>query len=187
MSQKIIHPTDFIEMPWSNGGGTTFEIFRGSGLSVTGGDDWDWRLSLAHIDRSGPFSSLPGIDRIFVSLGADDINLRIDGADSRVAPNDVREFPGEASVSATLLGGPTRDLNLMGRRGKVTLRCQVGEGAWDVQPWEVLALYAWPGIADAHIGELSAPDGSVGLLERPEAESVAFRGGVCFAIQDTFN
>ncbi len=180
MSQKLIHPSDFLEMPWANGGGTTFEIFRGVGLTAVDDDSWDWRLSMARIEKDGPFSSLPGIDRVFVSLGPDDISMTIDDDESVVRALDQRVFAGEALVSTKLLGRATTDLNLMGRRDRVVLSAQVPGGRFDVMPGDVVGLFA---LIDGKIGDLAVPEGSVGLLTVERPQLVTFLGGVGFRVR----
>jgi uncharacterized protein len=104
-------------MPWKNGAGTTTEIAvspAGSGL-----DEFDWRLAIADLDRSGPFSSFPGVDRMLMLLPPGEVTLEIDGRHEVMAPLDIVAFPGESVVSAHLASGPARDLNLMLRRGRV--------------------------------------------------------------------
>ncbi|HNM98403.1 MAG TPA: HutD family protein, partial [Marmoricola sp.] len=51
----IVRATDATVVPWRNGGGSTREYFK------VGGDDFDWRLSVAQIVQPGPFSAFPGI------------------------------------------------------------------------------------------------------------------------------
>ena len=104
-------------MPWKNGAGTTTEIAvypAGSGL-----DDFDWRLAIADLDRSGPFSSFPGVDRLLMLLPPAEVTLVIDDRERVMAALDVVAFAGGSTVSARLTSGPARDLNLMLRRGRV--------------------------------------------------------------------
>jgi environmental stress-induced protein Ves len=104
-------------MPWKNGAGTTSEIaVFPAGASL---DEFDWRLAIADLDRSGPFSSFPGVDRRLMLLPPGEVTLEIDGRQQAMAPLDVVAFPGESAVSAHLAAGPARDLNLMLRRGRV--------------------------------------------------------------------
>ncbi|WP_422648130.1 Histidine utilization protein HutD [Cupriavidus sp. H18C1] len=106
-------------MPWKNGGGTTREI--AAWPPAAGIDAFDWRLSIADIAADGPFSAFPGIDRQIVLLDGDGVRLHArDGSfDHRlVAVGEPFAFAGEATVDATLLGGPTRDFNVMTRRGR---------------------------------------------------------------------
>lgn len=105
-------------MPWKNGGGTTREI--AAWPPAAGLDAFDWRLSIADVAADGPFSAFPGIDRQIVLLDGDGVRLRArDGSfDHRLAAvGEPFAFAGEATVDATLLGGPTRDFNVMTRRG----------------------------------------------------------------------
>lgn len=106
-------------MPWKNGGGTTREI--AAWPPAAGLEAFDWRLSIADIAADGPFSAFPGIDRQIVLLDGDGVRLRArDGSfDHRLsAVGEPFAFAGEATVDATLLGGPTRDFNVMTRRGR---------------------------------------------------------------------
>ena len=66
MSLTLIPQSGFSVMPWKNGGGTTIEIAvspHGAGL-----DDFDWRVSMAHVASHGPFSLFPNIDRTLAVL-----------------------------------------------------------------------------------------------------------------------
>ncbi len=104
-------------MPWKNGAGMTTEVAvfpPGSGM-----DEFDWRLAIADLERSGPFSSFPGVDRLLMMLPPGSATLTIDGREHHLAPLEVVRFRGESAVSASLAGGPARDLNLMTRRGRV--------------------------------------------------------------------
>ncbi len=101
-------------MPWKNGGGTTREVAR---VPETG--DIEWRLSVAEVAGDGPFSVFEGLDRILVLLSGAGMDLHFDEPRhvERLRPlRDVKAFPGEAAVHATLVDGPTTDLNLMWRR-----------------------------------------------------------------------
>lgn len=118
-----LHARDGRRVRWKNDGGWTTEIARsrvdGAG---TPDDDFDWRLSIADIERDGPFSPFPGMDRDLVLLAGNGIELDIDGAaplrlDRRF--QQVR-FAGEQGVDCRLLAGPTRDFNVIVRRGVVT-------------------------------------------------------------------
>ncbi len=112
---------------WKNGGGTTSEVAiypPGSGY-----DDFDWRLSLADIRASGPFSRFDGVDRLLaVTHGA--LRLAIaDEAPVLLAAHDApRAFSGDVAVHAGPCDdAPVKDCNLMVRRafGKGRM-CWVG-------------------------------------------------------------
>jgi environmental stress-induced protein Ves len=104
-------------MPWKNGAGTTTEIaVFPAGASL---DEFEWRLAIADLDRSGPFSSFPGVDRLLTVLPPGRVSLTVDGVPREMTPLEVVRFAGESEVSASLAAGPARDLNLMLRRGRV--------------------------------------------------------------------
>lgn len=101
--------------PWKNGAGLTREI-------AIGGDahGFDWRISVADIERDAPFSAFPGIDRCIVLLRGAGMRLRshngpIDHA--LTEPLAPFCFAGEMALDATLVGGASSDFNVMTRRG----------------------------------------------------------------------
>jgi uncharacterized protein len=104
---------DCPETPWRNGGGRTREL-----LAWPRADEWQVRVSVARIEANGPFSAFPGIDRFFAVLGGAGVVLGLTRGDVRLHRGDpALAFPGEAAPLCRLIDGPTRDLNLMLRRG----------------------------------------------------------------------
>jgi environmental stress-induced protein Ves len=103
-------------MPWKNGGGSTQEIACWPpGADMNG---FEWRVSLATVDRPGPFSVFPGIDRQIMLLGGDGLHLRGPGWAHRLGQAwQPFAFAGDDAVDSDLLGGPSQDFNLMQRRG----------------------------------------------------------------------
>jgi environmental stress-induced protein Ves len=102
-------------MPWANGGGTTAEVATGPAHS----EPWHWRLSIADVETDGPFSSLPGIDRLILVVHGDGMALTVDDTTHIVRPGEPPlPFTGEAITTCRLLGGPINDLNLMVRRDR---------------------------------------------------------------------
>lgn len=105
--------------PWKNGTGLTREIAsspRGATL-----DDFDWRLSVAEVAASGPFSAYAGIDRTITLLRGAGMWLRSDDGRVNHRLDNVAApfaFGGEAAIVATLLGGASSDFNVMTRRGR---------------------------------------------------------------------
>jgi len=104
--------------PWKNGGGCTTELaIAPPGATVA---DFDWRISLATIAQSGPFSLFPGIDRTLTLVDGPGVVLDV-GNERKVALS-VREpvvaFPGELAVSAAVDDGVTTDFNVMTRRAR---------------------------------------------------------------------
>ncbi|GJG93387.1 HutD family protein [Cupriavidus pauculus] len=110
--------------PWKNGGGTTREIaVWPPGASM---DTFAWRISVADIAADGPFSAFPGIDRQIVLI--DGAGVHLQAHDDTFCHRLVRvgepfAFSGDTAVHATLVDGPTRDFNVMTRRG--TCRAEI--------------------------------------------------------------
>ena len=112
--EPVLRHRDRVAGPWANGGGITYEVLR----SPQGGADFDWRMSIAEIASDGPFSLYPGVDRVLILLhGA--MDLVIDGVSRQVPRFSPIAFAGESDVEARLSQGPTMDLNVMTRRGRV--------------------------------------------------------------------
>ncbi|MER8575710.1 HutD family protein [Mesorhizobium sp. M1338] len=117
---RILRAAEYRSMPWKNGGGVTTEI----AVSPTGAglDDFDWRVSMARVESSGPFSQFAGIDRTLAVLEGEGIVLEIAG----YPPTSINRatalfsFPADVQTSATLIGGPITDLNVMTRRSRMT-------------------------------------------------------------------
>jgi environmental stress-induced protein Ves len=113
VSLKLLRAADRAAMPWKNGGGITRDV----ALSGVGPDDFTWRVSLAEIERPGPFSRYPGIDRQFVPVHGK-VQLTIEDRPVTVGPaDDPCAFPGEAAVFGYPLTGTVEALNVMTRRG----------------------------------------------------------------------
>jgi environmental stress-induced protein Ves len=115
---SIVHFADLKAVPWKNGLGITREIAvepPGAGM-----DAFLWRVSIADVDTASPFSRFPGIDRTIVLLEGDGFTMTLDGGHRHALTTPCKPFafPGEARVDVALAGGPTRDFNLMLRRGK---------------------------------------------------------------------
>jgi len=111
MPLQIIRKASFISMPWKNGGGSTHEAIR----VPEAGNAFRWRVSIAHIDSSGPFSDFSGYRRIMVLLRGMGVTLRFNAGESRElrSVGQLVEFDGAGQTYGELLDGPCVDLNLM--------------------------------------------------------------------------
>src|SRR5450631_939076 len=100
-------------MPWRNGLGVTLEIARRPAV----GSEFLWRLSLATIAASGPFSIYTGYRRSVTLIGGDGFRLGIGDADPVVLDSigATALFPGDAATACALINGPCSDLSLMVR------------------------------------------------------------------------
>ena len=113
---RVIPAHAYRRMPWKNGGGVTTEIAvspEGAGL-----DNFDWRISMAHVAQDGPFSAFPGVDRTLAVLNGLGITLRFAGRGEVTLGkmSDPYFFAADAAVEGKLHGEPIDDLNVMSRR-----------------------------------------------------------------------
>jgi len=108
---KIIRKSTFTALPWKNGGGITHEAIR----VPAGGDSFLWRVSVAHIDASGPFSDFAGYRRRMVLLRGGGLTLKFGNGEKSVLRKigDTVEFDGAMPAHCDLLDGPCVDLNFM--------------------------------------------------------------------------
>jgi environmental stress-induced protein Ves len=98
-------------VPWRNGMGVQYEIDSDHPT------DWSWRLSTADIDRDVPFSSFPGVHRVFCVAGGAGVTLGVNGDDLRCATGSVTRFEGGDEVDARTWDGSVQAVNLMWRDG----------------------------------------------------------------------
>ncbi len=174
-----LKPGDSKRVPWKNGRGTTLEIATDATASRTLGVpaaqplDWSWRLSIADVPESGPFSIFEGCDRHIALVDGDGMRLVIDDATHEV-PRDGKAlaFRGEATAAGQLLGGPCRDINLMLRRERWRggLELRRGEGEASVPASAVVIAHVIAGSAEATEGS------GVGHALGP-GESLVLKGG----------
>lgn len=137
---ELLTPDQYREAAWRNGGGITHEIAAEAGTSPL------WRLSVATIDRDGPFSDYAGYDRTIVPLDGE-IELTIDGTTERLAPHTPFEFRGESTVACRVLGGRARDLNVMTARNEYAHDVEIvrGRTVFLVDDDELVFVYALDG------------------------------------------
>jgi len=107
---QIVRQSQFRASPWKNGGGITHEAMR-----VPERGAFRWRVSIANIDASGPFSDFAGYARTMVLLRGGGIALKLSDGTQRImrAAGDLAQFDGALGVECALLNGPCVDLNLM--------------------------------------------------------------------------
>ncbi|MGO4701739.1 HutD/Ves family protein [Dyella sp. 2RAB6] len=148
---SIVRGAAIAVTPWKNGMGRTREL----AIHPPGADmsNFGWRVSVAEVDSAAPFSAFPGVDRQIALLeGAGFVMRFADGREHRLDdPYVPFAFAGEASVDVMLLGGATRDFNLMLRRG-------VAEGR--IETWQA-GVHALAGVALVYAvrAELVTPEG----------------------------
>lgn len=102
---SVVRRSQIAPVPWANGGGTTRELLVA--------EDGAWRISLADIERDGPFSSFPGRARLLTVVDGVVLGLVVDGVEQVVEPRRPFAFPGAAEVVASVPEGPVVALNLI--------------------------------------------------------------------------
>lgn len=172
---RILRRDDHDEMPWLNGEGSTLQVMtspEGAGLT-----EFDWRVSFARVERSGPFSRFEGVDRVITLVEGAALVLTVDdGSGPRVVELGHHQpfaFAGEAEVACEV-SGATLDLNLMTRRGRVVGEVRaavVGDGPLVVEPEPGEDL-----LVAVLEGPVTASAGSTGP-ERLEQLDVVVSGG----------
>jgi hypothetical protein len=106
-------------MRWKNGGGWTSEVAVRAPSHSGQGEDFAWRISIAEIETDGDFSPFPGVARGILVLDGAGMTLEVAGAPVELRPDGpALAFAGEDAVYCRLSGGPTRDFNVMTRRGR---------------------------------------------------------------------
>lgn len=183
MNWNIIALANCPASPWKNGGGTTREL-----IAWPSPGDWRWRISVADIDRDGPFSQFEDVHRWFAVLSGAGVNLHINGrAHALTAQSDPIGFDGRANTSCTLPAGPTQDINLMTRDAlKTNMRRFRGQRNAKFAASTVVAIYA---INDAVItpeeGDvvtISAATMAWCLLDTTTSYAVTSANAICMEI-----
>ena len=162
MTGRVLHPSDYQAMPWKNGGGVTTEIWKA--LSPSG--EMLWRLSIADVERDGPFSAFPGIDRSIMVIEGEGMELAVAGQETRRLDQlfEPFAFSGDPKTDCRLIKGPIRDFNLMVARtyGSSALRVlHLAPGETAPFAENAAALHVLRGVIELQSGavhELSAGD-----------------------------
>ncbi|MEQ1344100.1 HutD/Ves family protein [Acinetobacter seifertii] len=117
---ELIRADQYTKMLWKNGAGFTLEIARSQGEA-----DFDWRISMADVTTSGPFSLFPNKQRIISVLGGQGMVLHVDDLPAKTLnQGDIFAFHGESQVQSELVDGVIRDLNLIYDPAKFHARFQ---------------------------------------------------------------
>jgi uncharacterized protein len=123
---RLVQPSEHRVMPWKNGFGTTTEIAIDPADADVGGR-FRWRLSIAEVQRSGPFSAFPGYERTIMVIAGHGMELAVADRPPRRLDRlfDPFVFSGDAAAECRLLDGPIRDFNLMVERSSSRSHLQV--------------------------------------------------------------
>lgn len=107
---KVIAQDAWRAQTWKNGAGITHEIWR-----TPDDGDFDIRVSVAQVTRSGAFSQFPGYRRWSFLVGTAPIELVNEQTFELVTAGDHIELPGDAPLTANLRAGSTHLLNVLAR------------------------------------------------------------------------
>ena len=135
MGLMHLRPRDYLAMPWKDGGGLTEQIAIEPPAATLGGG-FLWRLSMARVERSGPFSRFEGYDRTLLMLeGGIALDFGSRGQARMEEPFQPISFSGDWDAHAALTRGPARDLGVISDRARV--RQEVCVAALDAEPLSI--------------------------------------------------
>ena len=168
MSLRLLTAADFRRLPWQNGRGTTLELVRHDDATGT----LLWRLSVADVVEPGPFSPLPGIDRVITLIDGNGFDLDFGGARPNVAlrPFEPLAFSGDWQTTATAVHGPSSDFNVMTARGKFVAEVEVA--GTELPSAELAYVYAGCGSVTVTAGDRTVQAEAGELIECRESEPI---------------
>ncbi|HYX34617.1 MAG TPA: HutD family protein [Oligoflexus sp.] len=159
MNAHITHftPSAYRIMPWKNGAGSTTELLispRGS--SVQAG--FDWRISLAQVPASGPFSCFPDYQRTIMLLRGDPMQLvHQDHGEHLLQAFQPYDFHGALTTTGILTGQPVEDFNVMIRDHLGRASIEVYRGTenteFPTQTADQQFIWSWSGEAKVAVGQ----------------------------------
>jgi len=170
MTWHVIHLADAQAAPWRNGGGVTHEL-----AAWPAQGEWVWRMSVAEVGMSGPFSRFDGITRWLAVLQGAGVVLHVrtpsdsvdaDACEHRLTAEDAPLcFDGGAATDCQLIAGPTQDFNLMVRQACLPARMVRVHGDFQaaVSAMKTVAAYAIDSGASVRFNaeELYIPPGTL--------------------------
>jgi uncharacterized protein len=141
MSWALIQLNEVAPVPWRNGGGVTREL-----LAWPSPADWALRISVAEVERDGPFSQYPSVQRCFAVLSGGGVRLTVAGQVRELrALGQPFRFDGGADTRCELLAGPTQDFNLMLRQGTASVQRLRGSRTTSCKAGTFVAAYSHQG------------------------------------------
>ncbi len=184
MKTTLLKSEDYTRSPWKNGGGIFTDIADAHRPGAPT-KDWDsllWRFASTPIVAPGPFSYMPGIDRLQMVVGGRGLVLRAPTQefDEREPFTTVR-FTGELEIVTELEAGPVEVVNLMARRGAAEIELLALREPGDRRLAAGTHLvYAARGNCSIRFGgaDHTIPDGGTLKVELTEASTLALVSGL---------
>jgi len=184
MKTTLLKSEDYTRSPWKNGGGIFTDI-ADAHRAGSPAKDWDsllWRFASTPIVAPGPFSYMPGIDRLQMVVAGRGLVLKAPGQefDEREPFTTVR-FTGELEIVTELEAGPVEVVNLMARRGaaEIALLALREPGDRPLSAGTHL-VYAVSGECSIRLNseDIVIPDGSTLKVELTEASRLGLVSGL---------
>lgn len=126
---------------WRNGGGVT----RTLAAHDDGGNHGAWRISIAEVERDGPYSRFVGMTRVSFVLRGAGVVLREGALEVSLAPNEAVEYTGNAAWDARLVNGPITVLNVMSAAQRYRVNVRALGGPHSVAAGEIALVLALDG------------------------------------------
>jgi environmental stress-induced protein Ves len=170
---QVLRRAQYVLVPWKNGAGSSLEVASGG----PPGGPFDWRVSIAQVERSGRFSDYGGYERTTALVEGAGFTLRAEGAATLrfSQPGDCHAYAGSVPYSCELHAGPSWDLNLIARAGIGASMRIVGAGAGGIDiAAEPATRYVLP-----LSGQLSVRADGSGALLGPWDAAVLGEGESC--------
>jgi environmental stress-induced protein Ves len=136
---NIVHCDAVVATRWRNGAGLVRDLLHWPSPS-----DWQLRISVADIEVDSPFSAYDDVERWFAVVEGAGVRLHLPDAVHDVSIDAAPlHFRGEDAPACEVIDGPTRDLNLMLRRGSGRARlCRANPGVAFDRPARLRALFS---------------------------------------------
>lgn len=157
---RTIKLADVKDQPWKNGGGTTRLLAEGRG----------WRISLASVTTSGPFSVFKGWWRHSLVVAGDGLRLESTSEMLSLKPHRVVDYDGGVSWSCELEGEPASVINVMCESVVVKATARVTKEFSADSQWPIAVLPVnCSGICQVGVSMMPIliPSGSILLSEAP--------------------
>ncbi|QOZ54849.1 HutD family protein [Bradyrhizobium sp. CCBAU 53338] len=184
MKTTLLKSEDYTRSPWKNGGGILTDIADAHrpGAAVK---DWDsllWRFASTPIVAPGPFSYMPGIDRLQMVIAGRGLVLKAPGQEfDEREPFTTARFTGEMEIVTELEAGPVEVVNLMARRGAAEIELaaleEPGERSLPAGTHLVYAVSSDCGIR-LNSEQFVIPAGSTLKIELTEPSKLALVSGL---------
>ncbi|RDV00243.1 HutD/Ves family protein [Trinickia dinghuensis] len=161
MSAIDIRPLSSVPAePWRNGGGITRTL-------ATNGKAW--RVSVAQVERDGPYSRFEGITRVSFVLRGRGVTLRAaeprSSAVVALEPFEAVEYDGGIEWDASLVDGPVTALNVMSAAGRYRVTVDAIVVATIVPPGCAAIVVALDSELRYSYGEPGASGAGAGTVE----------------------